>query len=855
VIYFCCDDQPRRQAVKDHAWLNGIDFIEVSDEAWEPPEARQRTLFVYFLKPLAPSALNVSNVRIDGGERIRHISVVSVSPEFVSSPPSASPPAEGGNVLVVEVAQPGDFSVYTLRLVTDPQHDDPPAGFDPLLSAVDFSFKAGCSGDFDCRPQSSCQPSPQSQPDLNYLAKDYASFRQLMLDRIAVLFPQWKERNPADLGIVLVELLAYVADYLSYQQDAVATEAYLKTARLRTSVRRHALLVDYHVHEGANARVWVQAHVAPGVPNFVLEKSVNGFRTKFLTNAGDLPSFFKSSSKDYQRALEKAPIVFELVNDGPTAVTLFEKHNQMFFYTWGSTSCCLPNGAIRATLRGAFPNLQSGHVLILAEVRGPATGEPEDADPNHRHAVRLTSVTVGVDPLGGRFHKPPDDSSVAVTEIEWNVDDRLPFPLCISASHESDFFDDVSAALGNILLADHGSTTVEDLSSKVPEPNAALAPITAAGGCRCQPSIPSQAVPQFRPSLNLKPVTHAPEYKLDQLTTTASAVMEWPTKNPLPVVELQDDEGNTWEPVSDLLDSKAEDLSFVVEVETDGTAFIRFGDGRFGARPNSGTQFSVSYRVGNGLRGNIGRETLSHLVSDQAEVAAGAIDHIWNPLAAMGGLEPESVDEVRQRAPAAFRVQQRAVTLADYEDVTQRGFASVQRATASFRWTGSWRTAFVSVDLLGGAEADDLFRNNLKQYLDLFRMAGLDLEVSEPVFVPLELEIMVCAKPDYSNEDLRSALFAIFTRGVRPDGRKGLLHPDNFTFGQTVYLSRFYAAAQSIDGVASVRVTKFQRQGANDDLGITTGKIGLASLEIARLDNDPSFPEHGVLTVDVRGGR
>src|SRR3712207_7620689 len=48
----------------------------------------------------------------------------------------------------------------------------------------------------------------------------------------------------------LVELLAYTGDYLSYYQDAVATEAYLETARRRISVRRHVRLIDYPMHEG-----------------------------------------------------------------------------------------------------------------------------------------------------------------------------------------------------------------------------------------------------------------------------------------------------------------------------------------------------------------------------------------------------------------------------------------------------------------------------------------------------------------------------------------------------------------------------------------------------------------------------
>src|SRR5262249_56085651 len=93
-----------------------------------------------------------------------------------------------------------------------------------------------------------CPPETAPPLQLDYLAKDYASFRRLMLDRMAALAPSWRERHAADLGITLVEVLAYATDYLSYRQDAVATEAYLGTARRRTSIRRHARLVDYRMH-------------------------------------------------------------------------------------------------------------------------------------------------------------------------------------------------------------------------------------------------------------------------------------------------------------------------------------------------------------------------------------------------------------------------------------------------------------------------------------------------------------------------------------------------------------------------------------------------------------------------------
>ena len=130
-------------------------------------------------------------------------------------------------------------------------------GIDSHYDHADFSFKVNCPSDLDCALPVNCPPPALDEPDINYLAKDYASFRQLMLDRLALIMPDWQERHVPDLGIMLVEVLAYVGDHLSYYQDAVATEAYLDTARQRISVRRHARLVDYRLHEGCNARAWV----------------------------------------------------------------------------------------------------------------------------------------------------------------------------------------------------------------------------------------------------------------------------------------------------------------------------------------------------------------------------------------------------------------------------------------------------------------------------------------------------------------------------------------------------------------------------------------------------------------------
>jgi predicted phage baseplate assembly protein len=304
--------------------------------------------------------------------------------------------------------------------------------------------------------------------------------------------------------------------------------------------------------------------------------------------------------------------------------------------------------------------------------------------------------------------------------------------------------------------------------------------------------------------------------------------------------------------VRDLLNSRADDREFVVEVETDLSAAIRFGDDQRGQRPASGTAFSATYRVGNGARGNVGADALVHFVAGPG--VAAAIAGVRNPLPAAGGAEPESLEDVRQRAPSAFRTQERAVTPDDYAEVTERN-PQIQQAAATMRWTGSWRTVFITADRVGGVEVDAGFERDLRRFIEPFRMAGQDLEVDAPRPVPLEITLQVCVKPSHFRSDVKAALLQVFSKRTLPDGRRGAFHPDNFTFGQPVYLSRIYAAAQAVDGVASVDVTQFERQGQPDAQAFADGVLKFSRLEIPRLDNDSNFPERGVFHLDMKGGK
>ncbi len=817
-------------------FINGLDFLEV-----DPADETRLVLNFIFNLPDAPNkpvppgepgaALTAADVVIEGGERITGINVLGVL-------------RIADDQLQVTVDQVGDFSVYRLRL-----NPSVPGAFDPQLCAVSFVFHVECAKRFDCKPLDNCPQSFVDAPAIDYLVKDYPGFLRTMLDRMSLLAPDWRERNAADLGVTLVETLAYVADHLSYRQDVVATEAYLATARLRTSVRRHARLVDYHLDEGKTARAWmrilIQADIPAGIPRTVIDLSGRLVRWRFATSyLGAAPPVLPRNTRAYQIALGQGATMFEPMAD---TVPLLVAHNQMTLYNWSARTDCLDVGATVATLEGSFPGLAPGMVLILAEILGPLTGSADDADPAKRWPVRLMSVdATGTDPV----------TATAVTQITWHPADALPFPICISAvtdlTHGQTPINRVSAAWGNIVLADHGRSLGDPVES-MPEVLEAVSPR------------PRQ---RYRPSLSAKALTFAAPYPylndppVGGAPVRAAATAALPdTGTPAPQISVTstdlDGTVRDWRAAADLLaiDVLPSTADFVVEVESDGTASLRFGDDVNGERPKPGAVFHADYRVGLGAAGNVGRDTIILVdTTGLTPAASAAIVAVTNPIAAFGGVDPESLGHARLSAPYAFRTQKRAVTAQDYHDVALR-FPGVRQAAATLRWTGSWRTVFLTIEREAGALVDPGFAAKLEAFVDGYRMAGYDLEVEDALAVPLFVAMHVCVKDGYVAVEVQRVLETVFSDQVLADGTLGVFHPDNLNLGQPFYLSPLYSCAQTIDGVASVTILRFERESRpGDTSGITSGVLIPDRLERFELANNANYPERGWFELTVDGG-
>jgi hypothetical protein len=796
----------RREQVLGSSTVNGIDYVEVPG-----PPGCGTELAITFLNDATQLVLAAENIVLAGD--------IPVTATGITAATSADP-----YTVTVQLSGTGGFAPYTLRLAaatvapngTVTVFPDPPTGLDPVLSSVTFSFKAGCDSPADCLPAPCVPPPAPAGPDINYLARDYDGFRQVLLDRLAVTAPAWTERHAADLGIALAEILAYAADHLSYAQDAVGTEAYLRTARSRISVRRHARLVGYQIGEGCVARALVA--VTTRADSLTLPAG-----TIFYPALPGLPAAVQSGSPA-AGILAGTNLPYSSLSDLPLAV----EQNVISFYPWGDADYFLPQGATSATLTGNFTRLTLGSVLIFEEVRGPATGLAGDADPAHRCAVLLTGVRYLdhtrqplTDPLTG----------AQVTEVTWADADALPFPLCVSATFGETVFADVSVARGNVVPAEQTVLIPPEQLPPVPETS-----LTPAG--RYYPRLAAAPL-SFRVPL---PPPVLPGGTPDP-TASAMAYAAPDASKAFPAISLADNENRTWRPQTDLLSSGLSDPHFVPEVEDDGTVWLRFGDGVHGLQPAYPLTLTATYWIGNGNAGNVGRDALGHAVlpppANGTPFPDAQITGVRNPLAVTSGVDPEPADHVRQVAPFAFQQQKRCVTEDDYGRQAAL-LPGVSEARGTLRWTGSWYTAFVSVD----PQAVDV-----SGQMDRLRMLGTDLAAEGAVIVGLRIALAVCVDAAHFQGDVYTAVMTRFT------GPGGLLSGANFTFGETVYASPLIAAAQAVKGVASVTLAAFSRQDAPWVDGTATGSLTMGRLEIPHCDNDPDHLDHGQFTITLNGGK
>ncbi len=275
-----------------------------------------------------------------------------------------------------------------------------------------------------------------------------------------------------------------------------------------------------------------------------------------------------------------------------------------------------------------------------------------------------------------------------------------------------------------------------------------------------------------------------------------------------------------WQVVADFSASGPTDRHVLLDPASGELAFgpaVRQADGtirQFGSVPARDTVIRAArYRTGGGRVGNVARGAISVLRSSVPYVAG-----VTNREAATGGVDGETLDEAKLRAPVALRTQERAVTQRDYEELARRaapGAARLRCLSADGTGPDDGGPGAVRVLVVPNAVPDTGGRLRFEQlvpdddllatitrHLDERRPIGTRLAVGPPFYQGVTVVATLHAFAAGSAERITAtALDALYryldplTGG--PDGK-------GWPFGRPVHAGEVYAVLQRVPGVELV---------------------------------------------------
>jgi hypothetical protein len=701
------------------------------------------------------------------GQHIRHFLI-----------PSPHPLADAPSYLLT-VQRPGTASEEAIRIWVAPS--DPPASSGTV----------------------STQETPRAgQASIDYTVRDFTGFCAMMRARMAQNLggdTGWALAHPADPLMTIAEILAARGDYLSYQQDAAGTEAYLSTARRRLSIRRHARLLDYAVDDGCNARTWLVFSVGRDV----------------MLPAGLLavtPQPGRSGTTVPPGPLAPGTIPFE------TMEPLQARRNLNDLGRFLASSKTLPAGTCSLMLNTTVPSLTAGRVLVFQQ-----NVSPDGSPPFGAFAVRLLQVTQPGDTGGG-------------TEITWHPEDALPWQLVIPKLNDPGY----PMLYGNVVLADHGLTGMEQDLDAVDDPATYRPSLPVANPVFAAP-LP-RAVDGWNPDGN--PADSA------GLVPSATASLVPDPQAAVASVVLTDGDGRTWQPMRDLLRSPADGRHFAVEAgDADPGSgspplLLHFGDGTLGRQPPTGTVFKARVRTGLGQTGQVKPGALVQIIS--ATFTRNIITSVVNPLPAMPA-PAESTAAARLCAPTAFRVQRRGVTPGDWETLArQHPLVTNAKADPPPDQRHGCNVHIETVSILW--KTPEGITEIVKRYLQDFAVFGAPPTVGPITTVDVDISLSVYCHRNADILSLRRRLNQRVGTGYRADGTPAFFNPARLPPGRSIVLAELVAAIEAEPGVRWVNINpatdprlRFTRAASGRPPMPTflSGEIPIGRTERARLAGDP----------------
>ncbi|MEH1795228.1 putative baseplate assembly protein [Nostoc sp.] len=285
-----------------------------------------------------------------------------------------------------------------------------------------------------------------------------------------------------------------------------------------------------------------------------------------------------------------------------------------------------------------------------------------------------------------------------------------------------------------------------------------------------------------------------------------------------------------WQEVENLIQLSPTDHAYVTQTDSHHNTTIIFGNGKHGARLPSGTEnVKVVYRTGIGQAGNVAAKKITQLTMQPLGLSG-----VLNPIAATGGADPESHDEIRRNAPLGVISLNRAVSVPDYANFALT-FTGIGKANAQRLSNGSRQIVHITIAGADDIHIDrnsDLYRSfvqALYQFGDPYQ--PLQVEMRELMLLIISANVRILPNYQWTSVALkiRTALFDKFS----------FEHQD---LGQDVVLSKVITTIQQVPGVNYVDVdildSVSETEAQNpDSLNIKLQELG--KLDMTRRNGQP----------------
>jgi uncharacterized phage protein gp47/JayE len=282
-----------------------------------------------------------------------------------------------------------------------------------------------------------------------------------------------------------------------------------------------------------------------------------------------------------------------------------------------------------------------------------------------------------------------------------------------------------------------------------------------------------------------------------------------------------------WTYVTRLQDYSGTDKVFTVRDDGYGGTYVQFGDGVGGQIPPNGHTVYATYQTCLGSNGNVATNTIREisavpgLTSGQVAILVSTMT-VTNPSITTGGADPEDLSSIRRNAAQAYRANNRAVTLEDYQSLALQ-VPGCGKASARSSTPGLVALSVTPSREFGGAEARPGFiwngsawvetqdyadlKSEVHDFVSSKMLAGTTLNITNVQYEFVVMTIDVVAIPSLSNASVETTVSnAILER----------LDYSLIGFGATISPSGLQALVSSLGITTSVTVSVLKKDGDPD---------------------------------------